>query len=164
MHVVPLSGPTGAEVLVWAASAEFSRGVPEQIPDPLPLLSARDVLAALRAAGCHGTAWFKIVSDGTTEPLAECPDPHACYGTARLDLGEVRFTVAGQVEGDDGVEPEALIEAISFRKPNTAAVLAAAGALAVSGGPQLVFDDSADSLFVIWPGESAESLLAQWPW
>ncbi|WP_328459329.1 hypothetical protein OHA21_26815 [Actinoplanes sp. NBC_00393] len=151
MHAVPLSGSTGAETLEWAASASFSRGVPEQMPASRPLPSVRDVLAAFRAAGCHGTAWFDLI--GTAEPLEECPDPGTCYSAGGLDLGEVRLSMV-----------EASVEAVSFRKPVPVAVLTAASALASTAGPQLVFDDSADSLFVVWPGESAESLLAEWPW
>ena len=43
-------------------------------------------------------------------------------------------------------------------------VQAAASLLALNAGPQLVFDDSADSVFVVWPGERADDLAAEWPW
>ena len=65
--------------------------------------------------------------------------------------------------GDEPLSPHAPIEGMSFRKPIGAAVLSAARALTSSAGPQLVFDDSSDRLFVVWPGERAEELSAAWP-
>jgi hypothetical protein len=164
LNVIPVPGPADNEVLEWAASASFSRGVPDQPPNPKPLPSVGDVLAAFRAAGCHGTVSSNLSGTDPTAPLEECPDPAVCSSVDGLDLGEVSLRVVGQDEHDQALEPTASVEAMSFRKPVPAAVLAAACALALSAGPQLVFDDSADSVFVVWPGERADDLVAEWPW
>jgi hypothetical protein len=38
------------------------------------------------------------------------------------------------------------------------------GALTPVAGAQLVYDDSADEVFVVRPGERVEDLIADWPW
>jgi hypothetical protein len=43
-------------------------------------------------------------------------------------------------------------------------VLAAMCALAPVAGPQIVFDDSGDTVFVVRPGEQAGDLAGEWPW
>jgi hypothetical protein len=164
MHTVPLSSPGAGEILQWTASASASRGVPERLPAPAPLPSAHAVLTALRAAGCHGTAWFKVTDAATAALLAECPDPGACSRTGGLDLGEVSLTAAGYADPDQPLPADAVIEGTSFRKPVPAAVLAAMCALAPVAGPQIVFDDSGDIVFVVRPGEQAGDLAGEWPW
>ncbi|XVU21036.1 hypothetical protein ACQPZJ_27625 [Actinoplanes sp. CA-054009] len=128
-------------------SAEFARGEPAAPPPAWPLPTATDVVAAFRAAGCHGTNWSGPPGDG----LPECPDPSGCAAAGGLDLGEV--TLRG--------EP---VEVVSFRKPYPLAVLAAACALAPIAGPVVVFDHEAVGAFVVEPGENADGLRAVWPW
>ncbi|HEY0531576.1 MAG TPA: hypothetical protein VGD29_08260 [Actinoplanes sp.] len=164
MHTVPLSSPAAGEILEWTASAPQKRGVPEHLPGPMPLPSTQTVLAAFRAAGCHGSAWFEVTDAETVPLLAECPDPGVCSRTGGLDLGEVSLTAIGYGSPDQPLSTDAAIEGTSFRKPATKAVLAAMCALAPSAGPQLVFDDSAGTVFVVRPGERVEDLAAEWPW
>jgi hypothetical protein len=56
------------------------------------------------------------------------------------------------------------VDGVSFRKPSGVAALHAVCALTAVAGPLLVFDDSADQVFVVWPGERVEDLLKDWPW
>ncbi len=53
---------------------------------------------------------------------------------------------------------------MSFRKPSGAAVLAGVRKPATTAGPQLVFDDSASRVFVVWPDECPEDVVREWPW
>jgi hypothetical protein len=164
MHTVPLSSPAADEILEWTAAAPRRRGVPERLPGPAPLPSLHNVLAAFGAAGCHGSAWFRVTDAATGTLLAECPDPASCSRNGGLDLGEVSPTAVGYAGPDRPLPSEAAIEGTSFRKPAPGAVLAAMCALAPIAGPQLVFDDSAGTVFVVHPGERAEDLAAEWPW
>ena len=59
---------------------------------------------------------------------------------------------------------DAAVRAVSFRKPAGIAVLAPMCVLTPAAGPQLVFDDAADRVFVVRPGVRVEDLLAAWPW
>lgn len=163
LHAVPLHELANDGMLNWATSVGFSRGVPDRAPKPLPLPSVVDVLAAFKAAGCHGTAWFKVFGEDPASSLAECPGSDACFRSNGLDLGEVNVQVVGHVHSVQ-VPPDAAVESIAFRKPVGVAVLAALCALALTAGPQLVFDDSADSVFVVWPGERRDDLIGEWPW
>jgi hypothetical protein len=81
-----------------------------------------------------------------------------------LDLGEV--TLRGPAQADFGPLLGAAIsvEVVSFRKPAGAGALAAVCALARVSGPQLVFGDSAETVFVVWPNEVAGNLAHEWPW
>jgi hypothetical protein len=164
MHTVPLSSPAAGEILEWTASAPRRRGVPDRPADPAPLPSTRTVLAAFQAAGCHGEAWFTVTDAETAALLAGCPDRGDCSRAGGLDLGEVSLTAIGHAGPDQPLPANAAIEGTSFRKPASGAVLAAMCALAPVAGPQLVFDDSAETVFVVRPGERAEDLAAEWPW
>ncbi|GAA4959234.1 hypothetical protein GCM10025331_57450 [Actinoplanes utahensis] len=139
----------------FADGVSFTRGLPAgPIPaNPPPTVAA--VLAAFRAAGCHGTAWFRLSDADPAAHLPECPNPSACDG---LDLGEINIH-AGQV-----IDLGTPVDHLAFRKPHPAAVLAAACALAGTCGPRLVFDDSCEDFFAVHPGETAAALRADWPW
>jgi hypothetical protein len=134
------------------------RGLPEAAPEPAPLPTVAEVLAALTAAGCHGEPWFEV--EGTSEPLPRCPDPSDCHG---LDLGEVRLQPAER--RDDPVAALAAddrVELVAMRKPRgglRSAVVALAATV-----PQIVFDDNLDVFVVVHPGDRAEDLAASWPW
>ena len=161
IHVIPLHDAAEEGVLAWAAAASSTRGVPLVAPAPEPLPSVADVLVSFRDAGCHGTAWFTVTDAAAAPALAECPDPRVCAETGGLDLGEVGLRAVG---GSDAVSPGDEVEAISFRKPSGVAVLTAVCRLASAAGPQLVFDDSADRVFVIRPNEDPDDLVGEWPW
>ncbi|WP_412747787.1 hypothetical protein [Krasilnikovia sp. M28-CT-15] len=151
-------------VLEWAAAASFTRGILDQAPEPVPLPSVADVLAVLRDAGCHGTAWFTLADADAVPRLAPCPDPAACARTGGLDLGEVGLHIGGDADTKSAMPSDAAVEAVYFRKPNGIAVLTAVCRLASAAGPQVVFDDSADQFFAVRPGELVEDLVQEWPW
>ncbi|WP_157546801.1 hypothetical protein [Hamadaea tsunoensis] len=163
LFVVPLDTLAETGMAEWIASAGFTRGVPEKAPQALPRPSAAAALAAFQAAGCHGTNWFEIVGEPVGSRLPECRNPATCASTGGLDLGEVSLYTAGATTSRLPVAADATVQTVTFRKPNTAAVLRAVCALAAQSGPQLVFDDSADA-FAVWPGEPAEELGSEWPW
>ncbi|MBM0277418.1 hypothetical protein [Micromonospora tarensis] len=148
----------------WISCADFTRGVPEPTPPVLPRPSIADVLAAFRAAGCHGTNWFEVVGEPAGTRLPECPGTDICTSTGTLDLGEVSVHTVGRSSGIPAVGADALVETVAFRKPNPAAALRAACALAALAGPQLVFDESATAASAVWPGEETEELKDNWPW
>jgi hypothetical protein len=72
--------------------------------------------------------------------------------------------VVGQ--GDIGfpVLSDAKVEGILLRKPSGVGALSAMCQLTSKAGPQLVFDDSADRVFVVRPEENPEDLVREWPW
>ncbi|MGI5183751.1 hypothetical protein ACQEVZ_46610 [Dactylosporangium sp. CA-152071] len=164
LFVVPADELTRDGMADWIASAESIRGLPERTPPVLPRPSVAEVLDALRAAGCHGTNWFEVVDEPAGSRLPECPGTAACTGDGTLDLGEASVYTAGQTSSLPAVAADAAVETVTFRKPNPAAVLRAACALAALAGPQLVFDESATAAFVIWPGEEPADLEGDWPW
>ena len=144
--------------------AGYSRGVPTTAPEAVPLPTVANVLAAFRDAGCHGEAWFTLSDAGASPPLRQCPDTVSCARKGGLDLGEVSLRGAGQAGFGLPLSSGARVETVSFRKPSGAGALAAVCALASISGPQLVFDDSADRVFVVWPGELEANLAREWPW
>lgn len=159
LSAIPLHDLAHEGMTEWAAEASFSHGVPGRAPEPRALPSVATVLTAFRSAGCHGTAWF-AVSDWD-QGLPECPDPAHCAERGGLDLGEFTLRGAG---AEQMLTPATAVAHLAFRKPIGAAVLAAMCALAPVGGPQLIFDDSADRVFVVHPGDRAQDLTAIWPW
>jgi hypothetical protein len=162
LHVLPLHRADGESMLDWAASLGCSRGVPDHMPSPRALPSVADVVGAFRAAGCHGTAWFRVADPDAGLP--ECPSASTCATTGGRDLGEVSLHVGGRISGDHPLQAGAAVEGVSFRKPSGVAVLHAVCALAAVAGPLLVCDDSGDTAFVAWPQERAEDLAGEWPW
>ena len=150
-------------VLDWADAASHSRGVPDTAPAAVPLPTVSEVLAAFHDAGCHGEAWFQVSDDGSP-PLRPCPDPESCARNGGLDLGEVTLRGAAREDLGRPLSSATEIETVSFRKPSAAGALAAVCALASVAGPQLVFDDSAEQVFVVRPGELASDLAQEWPW
>ncbi|MEU8234966.1 hypothetical protein AB0C12_35685 [Actinoplanes sp. NPDC048967] len=164
LYAVPLHDLAEDGMADWAKSTSFSRGVPDQAPPPRPLPSVGDVLRAFRTAGCHGTPWFIVDATGAAEQLEECPDPSACPRTDGRDLGEVSLRAEDHADRDRPLPLDAAVRSLSFRKPDGTAVLAAMCALTPVAGAQLVYDDSADEVFVVRSGERAEDLVADWPW
>jgi hypothetical protein len=162
LYVVPVDGLSRDGMADWIASAEFTRGVPEQTPPILPRPSIAAVLAAFRAVGCHGTNWFEVVGEPAGSRLPECPGTDVC--DRALDLGEVSVYTAGRDSSLPAVAADAAVETVAFRKPDPGAVLRAACALAGLAGPQLAFDVSAAAAFVVQPGEQTEDLEEDWPW
>ena len=149
---------------VGGVHPEFTRGVPDGVPPVLPLPSIAQALDAFRRAGCHGTNWFQIIGADVGTRLPECPGPGPCVDVGGMDLGEVSVYAAGQTSSLPAVAAEAPMAWASFRKPDPAAVLRAVCALSALAGPQLVFDVSAEVLFVVWPGEQPDGLVGEWPW
>jgi hypothetical protein len=164
LYVVPVDSLSRDGMAEWIASADCPRGVPEQTPAILPRPSIAEVLAAFRAAGCHGTNWFEVVGEPAGSRLPECPGTDVCTSSGAMDLGEVSVYTMGRTCSVPAVAADAVVETVSFRKPNPAAVLKAACALAALAGPQLVFDESATAAFVVRPGEETQDLEADWPW
>jgi hypothetical protein len=164
LFVLPLHEATRDGGLGWAASADFSRGLPDHAPGTRPPARVLDVLSAFRAAGCHGTAWFEVSDLDADRGLPQCPDPRTCASTGGLDLGEVGLHVTGQVGDKHPLQVDAAVEGVSFRKPSGAAALHAVCALTAVAGPLLVYDASGDQVFVAWPDERAEDLAGKWPW
>jgi hypothetical protein len=164
MYAVPLHDLAMEGMADWAKSTSFSRGVPDRAPPPRPLPSVGDVLRAFRAAGCHGTPWFTVDAAGSAGQLERCPDPSACARTDGRDLGEVSLRAGDRADPDQPLALDAAVRSLSFRKPDGIAVLAAMCALTPVAGAQLVYDDSADEVFVVRPGERAEDLASEWPW
>ncbi|MEV0136768.1 hypothetical protein AB0H83_51135 [Dactylosporangium sp. NPDC050688] len=163
LYVVPVDALGRDGMAEWIASAECGRGVPEGVPQVLPRPSVGAVLDALREADCHGTNWFEVVGEPAGSRLPECPGTAACASGAVVDLGEVSVYTAGRSSGP-AVPADAAVETVTFRKPDPAAVLRAACALAAVAGPQLVFDEGAAAAFVVWPGEEPGALAGDWPW
>lgn len=159
VHVLARDG-----MVEWVSQVERSRGVPGDLPAIVALPTAAAVVDAFRSAGCHGTNWFVIVGEAAGSRLPERPDPGACAGNDGRDLGKVSLRSPGRPTGRDPLAPDGPVESVSFRKPNTSAVLRAVCALAQVCGPQLVTDDQADAAFVIWPGERADVLEPSWFW
>jgi hypothetical protein len=164
LFVIPLHHAAYDGVLEWAATATYSRGVPSTMPAAVPLPTVADVLAALRHAGCHGEAWFQVGDADAAPPLMQCPDPASCAHDGGLDLGEVSVHGAEQANLGLPLGFNTRVETVSFRKPSGAGALAAVCALVSVAGPQVVFDDSADRAFVVWPGEVEADLVQDWPW
>jgi hypothetical protein len=164
LFVVPLDGLSRDGMSDWVASAELTRGIPDQIPQALPLPSVAEVLDAFRAAGCHGTNWFKVLGEDAGSRLPECQGSGIRESTGGLDLGEVSVYTTGETSSLPAVPADATVETVTFRKPNPAAVLRAVCALASFAGPQLVFDEWASAAFAVWPGEEAGGLEDDWPW
>lgn len=164
LHVIALHELAHEGMVEWATAATVSRGVPARAPRPLPLPTVDEVLAAFRRARCHGSAWFAVRGVDPALLLPGCPAPARCAGTGGRDLGEVSLQAAGHPDRAEPMPPDAGIEQVSFRKPIGVAVLAAVCELASVAGPQIVFDDSADRVFVVRPGERAEDLMREWPW
>jgi hypothetical protein len=164
LHVLPLREAVRHDGLAWAASVSFSRGLPDHVPGPQPPARVLDVLGAFRAAGCHGRAWFEVSDLDAGSGLPECPDPVTCADAGGLDLGEVSLHVAGQAGGKHPLRAGTTVEGMSFRNPSGAAALHAVCALTAVTGPLLVYDDSEDQVFVVWPDERAEDLAGKWPW
>ncbi|SCL21441.1 hypothetical protein GA0074692_1176 [Micromonospora pallida] len=164
LFVIPLHGLSRNGMSEWIASARFVRGRPDRVPEALPLPSVIEVLNALRSSGCHGTNWFEIVGEEAGSRLPECPNPGTCASTGGLDLGEVSVYTAGRASSLPPVPADAVVETVTFRKPNGVAALSAACALASVGGPQLVFDETATEALVVWPGDGVGKLGDDWPW
>jgi hypothetical protein len=164
LFVIPLHHAVHDGVLEWAATATYSRGVPSTVPATVPLPTAADVLIALRHAGCHGEARFQVGDDDAAPPLMQCPDPASCARDGGLDLGEVGLRGAEQADFGLPLSSNTRVETVWLRKPSGAGALAAVCALVSVTGPQLVFDDSADRAFVVWPGEIEADLVQDWPW
>jgi hypothetical protein len=70
---------------------------------------------------------------------------------------------AGPSRGVPDEVPEALPLPSAAAVLDAAAVLRAVCALAQVSGPQLVIDEQADAVFVVWPGEQAD-VLQEWFW
>jgi len=142
----------------------FSRGLPDHEPGPQPPTRVLDVLAAFRAAGCHGTAWFEVSDLDADLGLPRCPDPTGCGDAGGLDLGEVSLYAAEQADCERPLQAGTTVDGVSFRKPSGAAVLHAVCALTAVTGPLLAYDPSGDQVFVAWPDERAQDLAGEWPW
>ncbi|MEE6257068.1 hypothetical protein [Plantactinospora sonchi] len=164
LYAMPLHHVASDGGWEWAASAGSVRDLPDQPPEPTPPARVGDVLDALRAAGCHGTAWFEVDGLAAGSALPRCPDAGTCGIEEGPDLGEVSLHVAGQERHGQPLPIDAAVAGVSFRKPNTLAVLRVMCALTSAAGPLLVHDDSADQVFVVWPGERAEDMRGEWPW
>jgi beta-phosphoglucomutase-like phosphatase (HAD superfamily) len=152
---VPLHRYAGAGALDWAASARFSRGVPDRAPDAQPLPTVTEVLAVFRESSCFGVSWFRLADPSCEVGLA---------GSGEFDLGEVTIQVVGRSSLDEPVCVDDEVEALGFRKPRPDAVLRAVRALTVTAGPLLVFDDTGFDVFVVWPDDDGADLVAEWPW
>lgn len=77
--VLPLHELARDGGLEWAASAGFSRGVPDETPAQRPLVQVSKVLAVFRATGCRGTAWFEVAAgaygeEGSHRSIADVTD------------------------------------------------------------------------------------------
>jgi len=175
MFVVPLHQIDHQELVDWSFDVSFAFGIPPEpaLPRSLPLVV--DVLDAFARGGCHGTAWFEVDRLDIAAIFPSCTGLAECAAAGWLDLGEVSLREpdvdAGlevAAEPDDGkpprLDPESRVGSISFRKPNPVAVLHAVTMLARTAGPMLVFDDLADRVFVVAPGDTYESLAKFWPW
>jgi hypothetical protein len=178
MFVVPLHQIDHQELVEWSFDVSFAFGIPREpaMPRSLPLVV--DVLDAFARGGCHGTAWFEVDRMDIAGTFPSCTGLAECAAAGWLDLGEVTLREPDDrpvgVEGldvpaeDDGkppcLDPESRVGSIAFRKPNPVAVLHAVTALARSAGPLLVFDDLADRVFVVAPGDTYEGLEKFWPW
>lgn len=149
--------------LEWAAGAESSFGLPDELPAARALPTVAQVLSAFRDAGCHGVPWFQATGHDVTSDLPGCPDPATCASVGGLDLGEVSLGVDG-AGGDEPVELGWAVTEVGFRKPSGSAVLAAVVALASHAGPLLVFDDGGEHVFVVSPDDDPTYLAGRWPW
>lgn len=77
------------------------------------------------------------------------------------------LTLVSTLEVDgagDELEPHHAVGHLGFRKPSGRAVLTAVVALVPQAGPLLVFDDSCEHVFVVWPDDDPVQLAAHWPW
>lgn len=164
LFALPLHKVAADGGLTWAATADFSHGVPDRVPEPQPLPRVCEVLDGFRSAGCHGTPWFDVDGLEAGSGLPMCPDPITCASKAGLDLGEVSLHVAGKARHDRPLAPDALVETVSFRKPSGQAALHAVCALTAVAGPMLVCDDSAAEVIVVWPKDRAAALSTVWRW
>jgi hypothetical protein len=161
---VPLHHAATHGGLTWAASAAYTYGIPESPPEPQPFPLVKDVLAAFGTAGCHGTAWFTVDGVDRETALPPCPDPAGCREAAGLDLGEVTIDSADQEHPAEPLRLDATVDAVSFSKPVGRAALQAVCAMTAAAGPILVFDDTAVRMVVVTPRDTAEDLVAHWPW
>jgi hypothetical protein len=176
MFVVPLHQIDHQELVDWSFDVSFAFGIPREpaLPRSLPLVV--DVLDAFARGGCHGTAWFEVEGLDLAATLPSCTGLAECAAAGWLDLGEVTLREPGAESdlgepvpaGDDGkpalLDPESRVGSIAFRKPNPVAVLRAVTMLVGTAGPILVFDDLADRVFVVAPGDTYEGLAKFWPW
>jgi hypothetical protein len=173
IFVVPLHQIDHHELVDWSLDVSFAYGIPREpaLPRSLPLVV--DVLDAFADGGCHGTAWFEVDRLDLAAVFPSCTGLAECAAASWLDLGEVTLREPGSdVEvGDEQdvskpqrLDPQSRVGSISFRKPNPVAVLRAVTMLARSAGPLLVFDDTADRVVVVAPGDAYEGLATLWPW
>jgi hypothetical protein len=162
LHALPLH-TLGSDGWDWAVTASVSHGLPEYKPKPRALPTAAQVMAAFTAAGCHGQAWFTMETPDASQGLPPCPNPGECARRGGLDLGEVTLTPAGSPPGRHHLASGTFVTAIGFRKPASQAVLAGLSALTPAAGPLLIFDDTADRLFVIHEHDQPDNL-THWPW
>jgi hypothetical protein len=178
MFVVPLHQVDHQELVDWSFDVSFAFGIPREAATPRSLPLVVDVLDAFARGGCHGSAWFEVDRLDIAGILPSCTGLAECAAAGWLDLGEVTLRESDgrsgldgsglDVETDDGkpprLDPESRVGSIAFRKPNPVAVLRAVTALARTAGPMLVFDDLADRVFVVSPGDTPEGLAKFWPW
>jgi hypothetical protein len=160
VHLMPLrdgEGERAGTLLPWLTGCPSAHGVPDRLPEPHPLPTARAVVGALVAAHCHGTSSTEVIDLGA-EPLA-CPDPDAC---ARHDLGEISLHSADSLA--EPIPLDAPIEFISCRRAYEPTALVAACALARISGPWVVYPDAYGTVCVVWPGDRPEVLAAEWDW
>ena len=155
LYAAPLHAAGAYE---WVTSPEVTaHRVPAQAPEPRPFPSLREVVAAFRAAGCHGDSWFRTNGDPATV-LPPCPG----LKCRTNDLGEVSPT--RKTGGDNDVWlPDTPVESVGFRKPSGYAVLRAVCALTPATGPLLVADEDGE-VFIVSPGDQPEALEPDWPW
>jgi hypothetical protein len=164
MHAMALRGfgqPGGWE---WLTSRPSAYGLPDRLPEPMPLPSVTMVLDALRSAGCHGQPWYKVADDAGERTQLSAP---IAGDLEQYYLGEVSLDIDGR-KPDDAAGPvissHDLVQGVGFRKPHPVAVLRAVCALAAVGGPMVAFDDHCDTVFVVHPQDTFASLQPRWPW
>jgi len=154
----PLHTMPDDDLRSWAGNARSRHGVPATATPAQALPTVTDVLAALRVAGCRGTAQFTVLGMDVSAWL-----PPSSAGSA--DPNDVGETLLLPAIGQPALTPDRPVALVSFSYWRSGlAVLRALCALTPTAGPLLAYDDSARDLFVARPGERAEELAPHWPW
>ena len=167
LHAIALHKAADEGLFEWAAAASSSRGVPDRAPTPIPLPFSHGRSDCLPRRGLprYGTVPFTVADVNAAPPLTEVPGIPA-HVRVPADLTSARSVCAPSANPTPDWQchpPPPSRPSHSANRP-ASPYSTAIYKLSSTAGPQLIFDDSADRVFVIRPDEPTEDLVREWPW